>query len=380
MTSEQDVRDALRTLAGHEPVRSEAWTRISTAIDADERRRRRMRWGVTGGAGIALAAAASITALAVVDRGDGQVEVVPPATEAPTPTTAPTPITAPPPTTAPSPTAAPAPTTAAQSASASAFVVLTSDGVATLHHAVGNTVELASRVGDVSLAPNHLYYSDANGVWRVRLDGQGREQLLALEPPSFPDVPLAEVGITTDERLLAYTTGGVDTSRIYVRDLTTGETREWATAPDEEDFFLVQGGKIDLAWAPDGRRLAFVNSYEGNELLVLDTATAASLSDAVHLGAINYASPSWIDDERLLAVGECCYPEYTEVRARVDVLAAADGAVVQEDLLGDTDVVAVERVAGGIAYITAEQRVFTLADGQTTPATLIAENAASLAG
>jgi hypothetical protein len=190
-----------------------------------------------------------------------------------------------------------------------------------------------------------------------------REQLVELAPPVIPDAPRADVGVTDDERLLAYTRGGEDSSRIYVLDLTTGETREWATAEDEDDFFLVLGRKFDLAWAPDGRRLAFVNAYEGNELYVLDTAAVATLSDATPLGDINYASPTWIDDSQLAAVGECCYPEFTETRNRVDVLDTATGALVAEGTFGDTQVTTIERMSDGWAYITAEQQVYKRPDG-----------------
>jgi hypothetical protein len=373
--TEQEVRDALRSLAERDPIPGDAWARIAAAIGADDRHRRQVRWGIVGGSGLVLAAAVTIAAVVLAGGSVQQVEVVPAATE---PTSASIPSTTTMASTLPATTTTTATTTPsvpAGSFPANPFVVLTPDGTAALLGEDGRYFrDLAGPgVTDVAVAPGVgtglIYYTDATGLWQVDYaDAAKRTPIVVEVPPAPPDQPGGSVAISPDLKRLAYTKSGVEQSTIFIRDLGTGETREFATAPGETDFFLVLGAKLDLAWAPDNRRLAFVNRYEGEELYVLDTLSHQTLSDAVRLGELNYSSPAWLDNNRIAALGQCCYPEFVDVKPRVDVIDAISGKALTEDVWPNYDVVALDRLnRPGSAFVTSDQRAYTIYDGQREP-------------
>ncbi|MDQ1517957.1 MAG: hypothetical protein QOE80_3787 [Actinomycetota bacterium] len=106
---------------------------------------------------------------------------------------------------------------------------------------------------------------------------------------------------------------------VVVRDLKTGAERTWRY-PDTPDFTtnLYRDAVIsEIAWAPDSTRLAYTLSYEGDSISILDTESAADLSQTQEVvipgGGGNSSHPAWQAASGLLGLFntrfECCFDD-----------------------------------------------------------------------
>ena len=106
---------------------------------------------------------------------------------------------------------------------------------------------------------------------------------------------------------------------VVVRDLSTGAERTWRY-PDSPDFAtsLYQQAVItEISWAPDSTRLAYTLSFEGDSVSVLDTESAADLSETLEVvvpgGGGNSSHPAWQATTGLLGLFntrfECCFDD-----------------------------------------------------------------------
>ena len=116
-----------------------------------------------------------------------------------------------------------------------------------------------------------------------------------------------------------------------VRDLNTGAERTWRY-PDTPDFAtsLYQQAVItEISWAPDSTRLAYTLSFEGDSVSVLDTESAADLSETLEVvipgGGGNSSHPAWQAHTGLLGLFntrfECCFDDNYTGPARTLLVA-----------------------------------------------------------
>ncbi len=334
MTDEKSLRDALRTEADHEPLATDAWAQVATALRDDERRRFRVR--VAAGAGaVVLAAAAAVSIGLVIVNEDGTDVVTNPGSTVPTtPVTTPAPGTTAPPSpdttvgsdttagtettvvgTAPesAPTAPIVTTVAPEPPAADPILAVRDDGrIVTLSPTDGSeivqlgavqTAEHSTGIG-VSQANGVGYYSgpfeNTGRIWKVPVAGGAPEQI------AFGSYP----AISPDGTTLAY----VEPPRtIVLFDVATNQQLSSTTwDPNDPDFFHLGGSITRLEWSPDGTALVLQTNYEGSEVLVFRPGTDATLSAGDPAGGVS--SPTWAGNDRIESIHVCCYPEDLEPR------------------------------------------------------------------
>jgi Tol biopolymer transport system component len=86
--------------------------------------------------------------------------------------------------------------------------------------------------------------------------------------------------VSPDGTRLAYFTpsNGCIGATLVVRNLATGKEQRWE-APESDGYFS-NGAITAIAWAPDGRRLAFQFDWEGSGVYLLDTGVPGRLDTA----------------------------------------------------------------------------------------------------
>jgi hypothetical protein len=302
MNLESRLTDALRA-AGTEGTPTAAG-REAMLAEAATRRNRRMR------ATTALAVAASVVvalgAFAVLrDDPTSQVRTVPPvdvpSTDVPRTTLAPTTTTTPPPAARP----------------ATAVAVTPKGALVVVDTTTGRTVRTLAREPQArsphkpALSPDgSTAYFTRQGVdcgystlYRVPVDGSA--------PPTRlgnGSVP----AVSHDGTKLAFATpsNGCVGAILVVRDLGTGREQRWP-AP-ENDGYYSNGAITAIAWAPDGRRLAFQFDNEGSGVYLLDTTVPGRLDAAKQLNPLRQpahtalALRDWPSAHRLLVSALCC--------------------------------------------------------------------------
>lgn len=173
-----------------------------------------------------------------------------------------------------------------------------------------------------------------DAIYRVPVDGSAPPELVltGLSPAPSPD-----------GRRLAYSRStGPSVScaeDIVVLDLESGAEQVFA-APAEPPLPVVVR---EMAWAPDGRRLAITEGWEHRRVVVLDTTTAQSQTGAVPIpwGEGDYpgctGSPVWVTGGELLVVGLVseyfCGGENGVPDEVARFALEADGTVVRRDPL-----------------------------------------------
>jgi dipeptidyl aminopeptidase/acylaminoacyl peptidase len=378
--NEQQITDALRGIAaaGGEPDDAAAWRNISAGIAADGKDARRRRV-LLGGAGLAIAGAAAALVLVVGAGDDEEAVEVGPAAESTTTTFVDTVPVEPSSTTA----------TPADGADTSLeqegqpvelpehpIVVVTQDegGTSHLHlydadtgvPVVRDLAETIFGFSHLSIEGNTIYFTE---------EGGDSEQVLSMpwygsaEPTPPFGMPVVEEESTRagtlspDGSTFAYVEQGIlrNEGRIALIDTATKERRYLEWVDGEEDFFLTQGRIDDLAWSPDGTRLAFVSSYEGEELRVVDV-DAATLSDSRSIGT-GY-SPAWTDEESVVVVSSCCYPEFVDQGSLVRITVENPDAGTSTG--DDDDLVGVEISGGRVAMVSADGTIETGDQNGTT--------------
>jgi hypothetical protein len=183
----------------------------------------------------------------------------------------------------------------------------------------------AGRVQAVSLSPDRrtVWFSVAGAydrcgdyaVHRVPLTGGEVERVATGGSPS----------VSPDGRQLAYAAHGAAhgaptaeafscLNSVVVRNLDTGDERAWVPADDWWDRLST----VDhLTWAPDSRRLAFAQSYEGTAVRIVDTAVPGTITSTSSLELTapwdwvqSLEAPVWLPGgDRVAAVGACCYTD-----------------------------------------------------------------------
>jgi Tol biopolymer transport system component len=197
------------------------------------------------------------------------------------------------------------------------IIALTDRGVVALDAQTGAERRLLAGIRKgtgqgISVSP------DARSAYFAVVDGDAGTisvvDTAGASPPAFVATG-SFPAVSPDGRQLAYVTP-VDT--IAVLDLETGARRTWAFAEDDPaGNWLLQARLLGLAWAPDSQRLAFTVSYEGDTIAVLDTATAATLSEATEVvvpgGGGDSRHPTWQSTTGQLVVVnrafECCFED-----------------------------------------------------------------------
>lgn len=369
--NEQQIRDALRGVAEAtgRPDEAAAWERISGEIAREAAAAGRRRW-LLGGAGLAIAGAAAALVLVLGTGDDHEAVEVGPAAESTTTATVDQVTT----------TSAPAPevtsttidvdgTGAAPEVLAdlpehplAVVVQLEPEGVQRLDLYDADTGELVVRglaqsffsIDEVSIEGDTVFYTeefgDSSTVRMIPWDGSGG--------PTTPfdlDSEGTNGGtMSPDGSTFAFVEHGVTrpTARIGLVDTQTGSIRYIEYTSEEDQDAL--GSMRDLELSPDGTRLAFTKTYEGSGVYVLDIE-ATSLNDAVAV-ATGY-HPAWLDDETILAIHFCCYPDFAEPQE----LEAADASGGGTEPFGATPVPAdaisidgglVARVSDGSLVVT----------------------------
>lgn len=226
-----------------------------------------------------------------------------------------------------------------------------------------------ARVGDVALGPDQtIWYTVASeneyaSLWRLSADEPEPAQVVARGYSPAP---------SPDGRFLAYiaadeSSPSSDPSNVLVvRDLIDGTERRIGglVAPDRDAPSTPL--LTDLAWHPDGDRIAFSFSYgferEENQIAVLDLAAHRTLADATALPG-NLTSPSWTDDGVLFAV-----ELFAEFAGRVPVVRFDDLTAepirdVRFGLLGVVDIVAGANVDQVLVRTAEHDVIFALVPG-----------------
>jgi hypothetical protein len=297
--NEQQIRDALRGVAeaGGEPGADAAWDEVCRGIAAD--RTSRSRRVVLGGAVVAIAAAAAAFAL-VPNLGDDEAVRVGPSDQP----------TVPPTTTEPQPdeevgsgARVPAHPMAVvvQDGNGQRLDLYDADTGALLQRELAR----ADRITNVSIKGAGLTYTEEGGATaRVRIMTYDAGRLPFTHTSYIFGNERSGVG---SEGTMAFVEQGVTPARdrILLWHEQTGTKRYLEWAPGEEDVRLTDGRIDDLAFSPDGTRLAFVSSYEGEDDIRVINLTATSLSES-RLLADAATDPSWTDDDGILAVQTCC--------------------------------------------------------------------------
>jgi hypothetical protein len=310
--NEQQIRDALRGVAegGGEADADAAWNEVCRRIAAG--RTRRSRRVVLGGAVIASAAAAAAFAI-LANPADNEAVQVGPAGQPTVTTTEPQPdedagADAPVP-------AQPGDETASgpRVPDHPMAVVVEDDNGQRLDLYDADTGDLlqrdlahANRITNVSIQGAGLTYTEeVGGTPRVRIMTYDRSRLpFTLTAYVFDN---ARSGALSEEAF-AYVQQGAtqgERDRIALLHWPTNTTRYLEWAPGEEDVSLTNARIDDLAFSPDGTRLAFVSRYDGEDDIRVINLTAASLSESHHF-ADGVADPAWTDLDAMLAVQTCC--------------------------------------------------------------------------
>ena len=187
--------------------------------------------------------------------------------------------------------------------------------------------DMGAPIDALSLTPSgdEVYYAtrdwsdNGRDIYAVGIDGAKRR--LVVENAASP-------AVSPDGRFLAYSytpDPGHGRTFIAIRELATGTERTFEPA-DGPDPFMPEGAVGDIAWSPDGTRLAFTHDYEGTDLWLLDLLNGdTDFSGALHLGP--YGSPSW-NAEGLFATGWCCHPDMKQVRGEVARFDSGTGTFV----------------------------------------------------
>jgi hypothetical protein len=149
------------------------------------------------------------------------------------------------------------------------------------------------------------------------------------------------------------------TDTLVVRDLSTGRERVWLPLADgsrESSYESI--GRI--SWAPDSRRLAFDQVFEGSFVRVLDTGRLGNQREVSSLlrgsgpaeGLDDHLLPVWLPGGNRVAVAaSCCYmgespgassPHYgEEAVVAIDVTTRATNEILRpsaSDSIGSLDV------------------------------------------
>lgn len=325
--NEQQIRDALRGVAesGGQPDEAAAWNRIATGIAADGSARRRRV--LLGGAGLAIAGAAAAFVVVAATSGDEEAVEVGPAAESTTTSieSTTTESTAPVVVVEPTTTSVPADDDLAGLPEHPVVVVVAvGEEGSRLDLYDGDSGELVvqnlAEVGDfgslydVSIEGGTIYYTDEFGdssqILSVPWDGSSTP-VVPFGLPTNEEEATSGGTMSPDGSMFAFIEEGVTRprGRIGIVEVATGSIRYLEWAADEDDFFLTEGSLRGLRFSPDGSRLAFVSTYEGEEVRVVDLA-ATTLSDSVAVTAGSH--PDWLDDGRLLVVRSCCFPDFDE--------------------------------------------------------------------
>lgn len=261
MSTEDDLRDALREEADRFPPPSGLWVRIADNLDRrTENRGRRGAW-VAIVSGIALTATVAIAVAA--ERASDQ--------------------TASPTTTAPAAGATTSTSTLAEVMPPRLIAARTTGDIVALDTA--SQVELLTLYAssscpscrppdDLTLAPGGatVFFHVADGA------GHRIMRVAAAGGPATPVAEGCEPAPSPDGRRLAFVACGTS-GDLVVQDLGSGQQRRFAPGPDGR-------GISGLAWSSNGTSLAYAAAPPGapNQLWQLDLATARDQGDALLIG------------------------------------------------------------------------------------------------
>lgn len=335
MTLEQRVREALtRYTDGIEPDPG-GWARLQDRLRS-QRRGAQWRRSAIGAVAVAAILASVLGAVAVLEDRDTSVVAGPGGREAvakpdplpPAPRPAP-PDAAPPPPVPPMLTPPP-PFFVAGTRDGKVVVVSTTSGnrdvLADLGPQPENPEGERRSIGRVILSPDKqwVYYEEVGEpavgtVRRVRLAGGKPEELLNGSSPA----------LSPDGARLAYVNAE---PAIVVRELRTGSERVFSRGQSLKDLWL-----HDLAWSPEGRRLAFAASKprQPSFVRVLDVEAHHLLeqADRVSVGEVSSSSmsPAWRGNTgELVVAAQCCWPD---LRGEAKLVRVLDGTVLGETQL-----------------------------------------------
>lgn len=139
----------------------------------------------------------------------------------------------------------------------------------------------------------------AAGLWLYRRAEPVRDQAPMTDPASytqitsFTDSAVAPV-LSHDGRMLAFYRSSnpfLTPDQIWVKLLPNGEPVQVTHDPRD---------KYDIAFSPDGARIAYTAFHEGDTQFPFDTASVSSLGGESQLMLPNAAGLSWLDDHHLL--------------------------------------------------------------------------------
>jgi WD40 repeat protein len=365
--NDQQIRDAFNAVADApgDPDETAAWTRISTAIEAGDARRRRLRTMIAT-ATLGAGAAAALVVLAGLGDDREAVEVVP--ADPPTTTV---------PESEPTVSGGNAPAGPRQPVTMPehpmAVVVSVPDGPSRLDLYDADTRQLVvaglassfHSISEVSFGSDGAIYfteesGDSHTVRSVRPD--------SADPPATPFDAGDETrspALSPDGSTFAYVHQGITApeARIGLVDTATGERRflDWAA---DEDRFAATSAVESLEWSPDGSRLLFTVSDEAPVPVVLD-AEASSLSEAqpFDIGAYDV---HWVSDDEFLALEYCCLPDFSQPRRLllVNATSGEPAVVLPGDAESPDDPYAFDIDSRGlVAYVADGSLVLRSADG-----------------
>ncbi len=257
----------------------------------------------------------------------------------------PSPIAAPQPSAGTSPRATPTPAPSRSPGSEQGrpevAVVAAEDGqVTVLDTEDGSAVRVLVAPGElggiarVSLSPDReTAYVSTDGcpatTYSVPVGGGEAEVLVeGGEAALSPDGATLAYAADAAERDGPDTDGVTCANALVLRDTSSGEERTLLPSTQGDLAPLESIGRI--SWAADSRRLVYQASYEQRAAVVVDTGAADSLADASGVALDDdgdLASPAWVPgQDAIVAVRQCCFPEYDASPAAVVLADLASGA------------------------------------------------------
>jgi hypothetical protein len=157
----------------------------------------------------------------------------------------------------------------------------------------------------------------------------------------------------------------------------TGDVVSWF-GRERTPRFGAPASALDMAWSPDGRRVATAVCWEGCAVDVYAVPPGATghigdLGDGVRLQYEQHlGSPTWTGNGTITAIGRCCHEDSANPPRALAFDATtgrSTGPVTALDVLAAHGVLELERSEAGYAVVLRDGRLLRLDDRKTVEVT-----------